>query len=140
LDELPDVGRVVLLGLSFKANTDDLRGSPAIHVARRLVDAGHYVIAYDPAVRTSDALAAAPGIHIAADAGSVFVDVDAVVIATEWPEFAEVDYLTAARQMRSRNLFDGRGIISAQTASEAGLAYRGVGRQSRDPDPVPPPV
>ena len=69
LGELPDEGaRVGLLGLSFKADTDDLRGSPALYVARRLLEEGHEVIAFDPAVRPDRAVTAAPGIVMAASA------------------------------------------------------------------------
>ena len=133
LDELPERARIGLLGLSFKADTDDLRGSPAIHVARRLVDAGHTVVAYDPAVRAPMAQAAVPGIEIATDALDVFRDADAVVIATEWPQFADIDLEAAAGLARHRRLFDGRGLIRPAAALAAGFAYRGVGRRSLNP-------
>lgn len=134
LTELPDGGgRVGLLGLSFKANTDDLRGSPAIHVARRLVQAGHEVTAYDPAVRPGRAADAVPGMAIAAAAGDVFNGADAVVIATDWPEFAGLDLSALAGRMRARVLFDGRGLVDPAAAVAAGMAYRGVGRRSIDP-------
>ncbi|MEO6295230.1 MAG: nucleotide sugar dehydrogenase [Candidatus Limnocylindria bacterium] len=132
-DELPDHARVGLLGLSFKADTDDLRGSPAIHVARRLVEAGHTVVAYDPAVRATMARATVPAIEIATDALDVFRDADAVVIATEWPQFADIDLDAAAGLMRHRRLFDGRGLIKPEAALAAGFAYRGVGRRSLNP-------
>ena len=134
LAELPDAGgRVGVLGLSFKANTDDLRGSPAIHVARRLVQAGHSVTAYDPAVRPNRATEAVPGISIAGAAADVFDGADAVVIATEWPEFADLDLSALAGRMRGRLLFDGRGLVDPAAAVAAGIGYRGVGRRSVDP-------
>jgi UDPglucose 6-dehydrogenase len=137
LAELPAEGaRVGLLGLSFKADTDDLRGSPAIHVARRLTEAGHQVVAFDPAVRPDRAREAVPEIEIAPDGASVFDGADAVVIATEWPEFANLDLAAARRRMRHPILFDGRGLIRASDAVEAGLAYRGIGRRSLDPTPA----
>jgi len=136
LAELPEAnGRVGMLGLSFKADTDDLRGSPAIYVARRLVQAGHAVVAYDPAVRPERARAAVPGITVVGTAGEAFSDVDAVVVATEWPQFARLDLGTLAPRMRRSLLFDGRGLIDPDTALAAGLAYRGIGRKSRDPVP-----
>ncbi len=134
LAELPSSGaRVGLLGLSFKADTDDLRGSPAVHVARRLTLTGHTVVAYDPAVRPERARIAVPGIEIAGSAAEVFQDADAVVLATEWPEFASLDLPAAATAMRRALLFDGRGLIDPSTAAEAGLSYRGVGRSPREP-------
>ena len=138
LAELPESdGRVGMLGLSFKADTDDLRGSPAINVARRLVQAGHEVVAFDPAVRPDRARAAVPGITIAPSESEVFDSAHAVVIATEWPQFAQLDLATLAGRMRGRLLFDGRGLIDPDAAVNAGLAYRGVGRPSRDPVGVP---
>lgn len=138
LDELPADGtaRVGLLGLSFKADTDDLRGSPAIHVARRLLEDGHRVIAFDPAVRPERAGAAAPGIEVVDTAAAVFDAADAVVIATEWPEFASLPLADLRATMRGSHLFDGRGLIDPSTAADAGFHYRGVGRFPRDPRPV----
>lgn len=138
MSELPVTdARVGLLGLSFKADTDDLRGSPAVHVARRIVQAGHALIAFDPAVRPERARDAVPGISLVATAEEVFVGVDAVVLATEWPEFASLDLASLAPRMRRRILFDGRGIVSPATALAAGIAYRGVGRRSLDPVEAP---
>ncbi len=137
LGELPDEGaRVGLLGLSFKADTDDLRGSPALYVARRLLEEGHEVIAFDPAVRPDRAVTAAPGIVMAAAAADVFEDADAVVIGTEWPQFAKLPLGDLRTRMRQPFLFDGRGLIDPSVATEAGLSYRGVGRRPRDPDSV----
>jgi UDPglucose 6-dehydrogenase len=138
LAELPPTdARVGVLGLSFKAHTDDLRGSPAVHVARRFLAAGHAVVAYDPAVRSERATEAAPGIQIATSADEVFTDADAVVLATEWPEFAELDLGGLAPRMRRRLLFDGRGMVEPAAATAVGISYRGVGRRSVDPEPVP---
>jgi UDPglucose 6-dehydrogenase len=134
LSELPATGgRIGLLGLSFKAGTDDLRGSPAANVARQLVLAGHTVVAYDPAVRPERARAAIPGIELAGDAEEALAGADAAVIATEWPEFAELDLAAAARSMRRPLLFDGRGMVDPARAAASGMSYRGVGRRSLEP-------
>jgi UDPglucose 6-dehydrogenase len=133
LNETPVNGTVALLGLSFKANTDDLRGSPAIHVARRLIEAGQRVVAYDPVVRPEHALKAVPGLELAASALDAMHQADAVVIATEWPEFAGIDLDAAGRSMRQRILFDGRGLVEPGRAVAAGFSYRGVGRRPADP-------
>ena len=137
ITELPPSGaRVGLLGLSFKAHTDDLRGSPAVHVARRLLQTGHGVVVYDPAVRPERARDAVRGIEVAERADEVFVDADAVVLATEWPQFLDLDLGVLAPTMRRRLLFDGRGLIDPGAALSAGMSYRGVGRRSVDPEPV----
>ena len=131
LQELPAAdARVALLGLSFKADTDDLRGSPALHVARRLLDAGHTVVAFDPSVRPDRARAAAPGLDVATDPLDACRGADAIVIGTEWPSFAELDLAAIRRDTRGDLLFDGRNLFDAAAASSAGFAYRGVGRQS----------
>lgn len=137
LVELPsDGGRVGLLGLSFKSDTDDLRGSPAIYVAKRLIEEGHEVIAFDPAVRPERAIEAVPALHVATDAEAVFDDADAVVIATEWPLFATLPLADLRSRVRKPLLFDGRGIVAPSAATEAGFHYRGIGRHSRSPSPV----
>jgi UDPglucose 6-dehydrogenase len=130
LQELPADARVALLGLSFKADTDDLRGSPALHVARRLLDAGHSVVAFDPAVRADRAHAAAPGIIIASDPLEASRGADAVVIGTDWPMFGELDLGRLRNEVGGALLFDGRNVIDPSAASSAGFAYRGIGRQS----------
>ena len=136
LAELPTSGgRVGLLGLSFKADTDDLRGSPAIHVARRMVQAGHRVTAYDPAVRPERAVEAVPGLEVVASAEEVFDGADAVVVATEWPQFGTARSRGAraapAWPAPVRRPRHGRAI----DAVAAGLSYRGIGRRARDPEP-----
>ena len=133
LRELPTGGaRVGLLGLSFKADTDDLRGSPALYVARRLLDSEHLVTAFDPAVTRESGERAAPGIRVTDTAEEVFNRAEAIVVGTEWPEFARID-LAAVRPRTARAIiFDGRNIIDPQRAIEAGFSYRGIGRQARD--------
>ena len=132
--ELPaGKSRIGLLGLSFKANTDDLRGSPALYVARRLLDADHVVSAFDPAVRKERAELAAPGIRMTDTAEDVFEDADAVVVATEWPEFAQIDLAAARSRVTHALIFDGRGVIDPDLAVRAGFSYRGIGRPSREP-------
>ena len=136
LHELPaDAACVGLLGLSFKADTDDLRGSPAIYLARRLLDSGHRVSAYDPAVRRERAERAAPGIHVAEEPEQVFDGADAIVVGTEWPQFALID-LAAVRPRTARALlFDGRNLIDPARATAAGFEYRGIGRRAREAGP-----
>ena len=132
LRELPPRGaRVGLLGLSFKAGTDDLRGSPALYVARQLLDHDHRVTAYDPAVREDKAEQAAPGINVAKSPEEVFVSADAIVIATEWPQFADIDLLTLSDRTARPVLFDGRNLLDPEQVRRAGFTYYGVGRRTR---------
>ncbi|HKY49724.1 MAG TPA: UDP-glucose/GDP-mannose dehydrogenase family protein [Candidatus Limnocylindria bacterium] len=119
---LPRGATIGLLGLAFKAGTADTRESPAIALARLLVQAGLVVRAYDPAVRD---LAAGSGIETRASVADACRDADAVVIATEWPEFAEVDLSTLRRLTRGDLLFDGRSVIAPSVAAAAGFRYAG---------------
>jgi len=130
------VARIGLLGLSFKANTDDLRGSPALTVARRLLDAGHTVVAYDPAVPPEAARAAVPGVEIARQVEGVFDGADAIVIATEWPLFRDLDWALLRGAMRGRLLFDGRNLLDRAEAQRAGYSYRGIGMGAREAEPA----
>jgi UDPglucose 6-dehydrogenase len=133
LRSLPAAGaRVGLLGLSFKADTDDLRGSPALTIARRLLDAGHRVVAYDPAVPPTTAQAAVPGLETAGQAEDIFDSADAVVIATEWTVFRDLDWPRLHSAMRGSLLFDGRNLLDRATAQAAGYTYRGIGMGTPD--------
>ena len=120
---LPCGGSVGLLGLAFKAGTSDTRESPAIALARRLISGGLNAVAYDPAVRE---LPDEPRLPVRRSVVEACQGADAVVIATEWPEFAEIDLVALRRVTRGDLLFDGRSLISPMKAASAGFRYRGV--------------
>jgi len=126
LDRTPS--RIGLLGLAFKADTDDLRGSPAATVARRLLAAGHEVAAFDPVVDSGRAVAEVPGLIIKEDPAGVFDGADAIVVGTEWPQFKTLDWSALGGRMRGALLFDGRNLLDPSVIGAAGLTYRGVGR------------
>ncbi len=117
--------RVALFGLSFKPGTDDLRDAPAIEIARRLVDLGATVLGYDPIVKEVPGF---PELRTTSEAFEAAERADAVVIVTEWPEFAELDMERLAEVMRGDLFFDGRNAIDAATVRAAGLRYEGIGR------------
>ena len=119
---LPQGSTVGLLGLTFKAGTADMRESPALALARLLLGAGLAVSAYDPAVRE---LPEDPGIRVRSAIGEACEAVDAVVVATEWPEFAAMDLRALRRVTRGDLLFDGRSIVSSASAEAAGFRYAG---------------
>jgi UDPglucose 6-dehydrogenase len=120
--ELPHGGSVGLLGLTFKAGTADTRESPAIALAQQLLRAGLAVTAYDPAVRD---LPGESGIRVRSTIAEACESVDAVVIATEWPEFAGMDLPALRRVTRGDLLFDGRSLIQPRSAASAGFRYAG---------------
>jgi UDPglucose 6-dehydrogenase len=115
-----------LLGLSFKPNTDDIRESPAIEIAKELRRLGAAVKAYDPAV-SSAAKAEVPGLVICADVESVARGADALVIATEWNQFRNLDLPKIKKLLRKPMFIDLRNIYQPERVHEAGLHYVGVG-------------
>jgi UDPglucose 6-dehydrogenase len=130
---------IAVLGLSFKAGTDDIRDSPAIHLAERLIDKGARVRAYDPAAG-AHAAARLPRLEVMADAASAVEGAEAVVIATEWPEFRDLPWRSWAASGRPPLVVDGRRILDATGLRAAGytVLQLGDGRsQSRPSAPVP---
>jgi UDPglucose 6-dehydrogenase len=124
--------RVGVLGLTFKAGTDDLRDSPSIAVIRDLIRFGSDISAYDPTViePLHPARAAAlQGVTLCADPYAAATDVDVVVILTEWPEFKELDLDKMATVMAGRAIVDTRNLLDPAVVRAAGLAYDGVGRR-----------
>lgn len=113
-------------GLTFKANTDDLRDSPAIAILTLLHDMGAVIRAYEPSARR--AYEAYPWIELASSAVEVCRDADALAVLTEWPEFAEVNVTEVSSVMKSKAVVDGRNVLDPQKWKSAGFAYRGVGR------------
>jgi UDPglucose 6-dehydrogenase len=120
---LPERGEVGLLGLAFKAGTPDTRESPALTLARLLIQAGLHVSAYDPAVRK---LPEEPNIVLRPSILEACNGVDAVAIATEWPEFADMELAAVRRVTRGDLLFDGRALIAPSRAVAAGFRYQGL--------------
>lgn len=121
--------RIGLLGLAFKAGTDDVRDSPAIALAGHLRDAGATVVACDPQAASS-AAAVAPWIEIAAGPAEVARDADALVLSTEWPEYVTANLEDLCAAMRGNVLFDARNAMDPGRATAAGLRYLSVGRSA----------
>lgn len=115
--------RIALWGLTFKAGTDDQRQSPALEIARRLTEMGAAVHAYDPTVPAGTL----HGVEVHSSSFSACKDADALVIATEWPEFATVDLTALAAVMGRRIIMDARNMIDPAAAVSAGFRYSGIG-------------
>jgi len=120
--------RVALLGLAFKPGTDDLRDAPAIGIAQELIDAGVTVTAYDPFVSGVPEVC---GLRLAGSAYDAVERADAVVIATQWPEFMGLDFDKLRARMRGTMLLDGRNCVDAKAVGASGLSYQGTGRFMR---------
>ena len=115
--------RIALLGLTFKAGTDDLRNSPAVEIAERLTALGASVQAYDPAVPPG----ALNGIEIHCSAISACRYSDALVIGTEWSEFAAMDLGALSAVMSGRVIVDARNVLDSAAAVREGFSYTGIG-------------
>lgn len=123
--------RIGLLGLSFKAGTDDVRDSPAIAVAALLRQAGAELVAYDPAVhpgRTDPELA---GIALGATAADAAQDADALVLLTEWPEFRTLDWAALATTTARPIVVDTRNLLDPDVLRRAGFTCHPLGRTPR---------
>ena len=118
---------VAVLGLTFKANTDDLRDSPALVVAAALVAAGARVRAYDPAAgeRAADAV---PGLEVCPDPYEACGGAEALAVLTEWDEFRWLDYDRIRGCMAGAVLLDARNLLDPSAMRRRGFRYQGVGR------------
>ena len=129
---LPDLGgkRVALLGLSFKPNTDDLRGAPSLHLARSLDSLGATVVGYDP-VAGEDAAALLPdGARVVFDPYEALEGAHAAVLVTEWENLKGLDANRVASLMRDpRLVVYGRNVLDPASWREAGLRYASFGRE-----------
>ncbi len=122
------VGKTVaLLGLAFKANTDDMREASSLVLAARLQADGAKIRAYDP-VAEQEARKLLVGVDFADSALDALAGADACIIVTEWPEFAELDWGAAAERMSGRVVIDGRNFGDRKAAEAAGFVYEGIGR------------
>ncbi len=124
-------GKVIgLLGLTYKPNTDDMREAPSLEIARRLVENGAQVRAYDP-VGMMRAATIMPELIMAKDAYALAEGCDALVVCTEWNEFMHLDMERVHKAMRQPVIVDGRNIYDPVEMARLGFHYRGIGRGYR---------
>jgi UDPglucose 6-dehydrogenase len=125
--------RIAVWGLSFKPQTDDVRSSVPINLIERLVGEGARVTAYDPKaienVRTQ-LPEIASRITLASSPLEAADKAEALVIATEWPEFAELNYADVRARMVAPILFDGRNLLDPPTMRQLGFEYHCLGRNA----------
>ena len=119
--------RVAVLGLTFKANTDDLRDSPSLQIAEDLVAAGAVVRAFDP-VAGEAAGRMVPGLEVAADAYDAAAGAGVLALLTEWDQFRWLDYTQVAATMAVPRVVDARNLLDPAAMRRLGFTYQGVGR------------
>jgi UDPglucose 6-dehydrogenase len=126
--------RIAVWGLTFKPDTDDLRSSVAIELVADLLREGAYVFAYDPkGMQKARAIKAIADAEFASSALEAVADAEALVIATEWNEFANVDLAVLKGKMRTPIVFDGRNLLDPGTMGRLGFDYHSIGRASVKP-------
>ena len=132
--------RLGVLGLAFKGGTDDIRESPALFIVQELLREGCTIRAYDPA--------ASKRAHEILDASVTFANspyeaaqgADALLILTEWEEFANLDLERLRQELRYQIVIDGRNLYDPEIMAAHGFTYYSVGRPACLPDGVPPGV
>lgn len=122
-----DRARIGLLGLAFKAGTDDLRGSPALAVAALLAAEGAELIGYDPGIS-----GAVPGmtddLHVVDDPLKVASGTAVLVVLTEWPEFRALDWAALADVVTGHTVIDTRNLLDPDVLRRVGFHVQGIGR------------
>ncbi len=113
--------RIAMWGLAFKAGTDDVRESPALRVARSLIAEGAEVVVYDPEASSSEVESAPTAMEAVRDA-------DVLVVATEWPQFVEVDLDQVRKVMKGHRIVDTRNLLDPAAVRSVGFDYVGMGR------------
>ena len=116
-----------VLGLAFKQNTDDVRNSPAIELCQRLQSAGAKLRVHDPQAMEK-AAAVLKDVTYVADMNQVADGCDALVIATEWPEFKQLDLDRVRRSLSHPIIFDGRNLFDPAEMERLGFLYKSIGR------------
>jgi UDPglucose 6-dehydrogenase len=119
--------RIGVLGLAFKQNTDDVRTSPAIELCQRLLKEGAILRVHDPKAMEK-ARALLPDVTYVKHMNDVAEGCDALVIATEWPEFKKLDLERARKELTHPIIFDGRNLFDALEMERMGFIYKSIGR------------
>jgi len=119
--------KIGVLGLAFKQNTDDVRSSPAIDLCHRLQKEGAALRVHDPKAMEK-AKAVLKDAEFVADMNAVADGCDALVVATEWPQFKKLDLERARKVMTHPILFDGRNLFDPEEMEGHGWIYKSVGR------------
>lgn len=119
--------KIGVLGLAFKQNTDDVRLSPAIELCQRLQQEGAILRVHDPKAMEK-AKAVLKDVTYVPDMNHVADGCDALVVATEWPEFKKLDLERARKVMTHPILFDGRNLYDPREMEQIGFIYKSIGR------------
>ncbi|MBN2443782.1 MAG: UDP-glucose/GDP-mannose dehydrogenase family protein [Spirochaetales bacterium] len=120
---------IALLGLAFKAETDDVRDSPAINIVEKLLEAGSTIKAHDPkGIENFKKFYPPPRVNYFEDEFDAIDGVDAIIICTEWNEYRNLDLERAKKHMRGNLIMDTRNVLDSERTKKLGFIYKGIGR------------
>ena len=126
--------KIAVWGLTFKPDTDDIRSSVAIELVAEMLREGAHVTAYDPkGMDKAREVKSIAGARLTVTALEAVEEAEALIIATEWAEFANVDLETVRKKMHTPLIFDGRNLYDPETMRKLGFHYTSVGRPRTSP-------
>ncbi|MBM7783479.1 UDPglucose 6-dehydrogenase [Tenggerimyces flavus] len=120
--------RIALLGMTFKAGTDDMREAPSTIVASRLLAEGAEIRCWDPLARSVEVEPWTSTIRLASPVEAM-AEADAAIVVTEWPQLKDLDWAEARKVMRNPLIFDGRNLLDPKRMRNLGFTYMSVGRR-----------
>ncbi|MFN7302665.1 MAG: UDP-glucose dehydrogenase family protein [Bacteroidia bacterium] len=120
--------KFALWGLAFKPNTDDIREAPALELIDELTAAGAHVVSFDPEAMPNVQRQIGDKVVYAAGQYEALEGADALIIATEWPEFRTPDFAKIRSLMKGRTIFDGRNVFDLEAVKKEGFTYYSIGR------------
>ncbi|KJS48295.1 MAG: hypothetical protein VR66_14840, partial [Peptococcaceae bacterium BRH_c23] len=128
MSELKDIGskKIAVLGLSFKAGTNDTRNSPAIHLLEKIADTKTSIHVYDPVVKNLEEPLHSR-VTFSTNIMDTIMDADCLIVMTEWPEFKELNLEMVYMMMKTPLIIDTRNIFSPNKAYHLGFSYKGIG-------------
>ena len=126
--------RLAVLGLAFKGGTDDIRESPALALVEMLVQEGCQICAYDPAAMERAQQVLKAGVTFAGNPYEAARGADALLILTDWEEFAKLDWKRMYAQLKDPIVIDGRNLYDPTAMAEQGLTYYSMGRPLASPE------
>jgi len=129
--------RLGVLGLAFKGGTDDIRESPAIFLIKSLLQEGCQIAAYDPAAGERAKESFTSGVEFAANVYEAARNADALLILTEWEEFASLDLKRLHKELKYPIVIDGRNLYDPHVMASHGFTYYSVGREPATSEPAP---
>ncbi|MFZ9443895.1 MAG: UDP-glucose dehydrogenase family protein [Ilumatobacteraceae bacterium] len=119
--------QVAVWGLTFKAETDDLRDSPAVAICQRLLAAGARLTVFDPTV-DRPRIGVPDGVAIASDPVAACQDADVLVVLTEWDQFKWIDPVAVGKVSKAKVVIDARNLLDRNQWQKAGFVHQGIGR------------